>query len=491
MPNPFYNASGTPITSSQGYSAVIRAEFAAIAAGFALMPATLTANKAVVVNSGGTALTVSTGDLVLNGSLTVSNNLTLTGTNGASINFGAGGTVLYTSSTYVVSVAGTANEITSVNVAGAVTLSLPAALTFTGKTVTGGTFASPTISGTVAGAHTYSGALTLSAALTYGGVTLSNAVTGTGPMVLGTAPALTNPTVGTQTAQDNSTKGASTAYVDRAAVNANVLINGDFRINTRVYVSAAALAAGIYGHDRWKGGASGGTYSFTQLASSTQITIAASKSLIQVVKDKNVGYAAYVLSWTGTATARYAVNGATPSGNFAVSPILISGQTPGSTMSVEFTGANAVGTSAVATNTGTLSNVKLEAGIVATAFVSDDYAVLVQKCRAYCRKPVFVVGAIIASGWSTTGTSGIIPISLGSDEMQAIPNITIVAPGTGVNQLAILDGASVVNSGGLSSASVSLTGFYLNYTGGSYVIGQGSGLYSQSGGFAYTAEAEL
>ena len=45
-------------------------------------------------------------------------------------------------------ITGTANEITSTNgdgVAGNPTLSLPAALTFTGKTVTGGTFATPTI----------------------------------------------------------------------------------------------------------------------------------------------------------------------------------------------------------------------------------------------------------------------------------------------------------------------------------------------------------
>lgn len=52
---------------------------------------------------------------------------------------------------------GTANEITVTNgtgVSGNPTYSLPAALTFTGKTVTGGTFASPALSGTVTGANT-------------------------------------------------------------------------------------------------------------------------------------------------------------------------------------------------------------------------------------------------------------------------------------------------------------------------------------------------
>ena len=59
----------------------------------------------------------------------------------------------------------------------------------------------------------------------------------------------------------------------------NLLIDAGFTINQRAYVSAATLASGAYGHDRWKAGASGGDYSFTQLASNTQITIASGKSL--------------------------------------------------------------------------------------------------------------------------------------------------------------------------------------------------------------------
>src|SRR3990167_6871418 len=45
----------------------------------------------------------------------------------------------------VSSIAGTANEITVTPTTGDSVVSLPAALTFTGKTVTGGTFNSPTI----------------------------------------------------------------------------------------------------------------------------------------------------------------------------------------------------------------------------------------------------------------------------------------------------------------------------------------------------------
>lgn len=63
-------------------------------------------------------------------------------------------------------------------------------LTVTGATITGLTAAS-VATGTFPGVYTVTGALTLSAALTYGGVTLSNAVTGTGNMVLSAGPTFT------------------------------------------------------------------------------------------------------------------------------------------------------------------------------------------------------------------------------------------------------------------------------------------------------------
>lgn len=79
------------------------------------------------------------------------------------------------------SVAGTANEITVTNgdgVSGNPTISIPAALTFAGKTVTGGTFSGITLSGTIAGTPTFSGAIGFSSV-----VTVATAGTNT-PLVL-------------------------------------------------------------------------------------------------------------------------------------------------------------------------------------------------------------------------------------------------------------------------------------------------------------------
>ena len=71
-------------------------------------------------------------------------------------------------------ITGTANEITVANgngVSANPTFSLPSALTFTGKTVTGGTFSGITLSGTIAGSVTYSGSSTYSGANVFSGNT--------------------------------------------------------------------------------------------------------------------------------------------------------------------------------------------------------------------------------------------------------------------------------------------------------------------------------
>jgi hypothetical protein len=237
------------------------------------------------------------------------------------------------------------------------------------------------------------------------------------------SPALTGtPTAPTATAGTNTTQLATTAFVlanatgtgavrydvaqgltaaqqkqARANIGSddlNVLINSDFRINQRAYSSGAALAAGAYGHDRWKAGAAGGDYTFSPLFSSTTVTIATGKTLIQVVDAPNVEGGTYVLSWTGTAQARAGVNSATPSGSYAAGPLVITGQTAGTVMSVEF-------------NAGTLGKVKLEVGSVPTPFVMREYSSELMRCYSYYyRSPNggTLRGGGLAGGLITTTT---------------------------------------------------------------------------------------
>ena len=124
MTNPFYNPSGTPGTGTIGSSAAVRAEFDLIADGFDLLPPTLTANKAVIINSAGTGMTVTTGSLALAGNFTTT---------------GAFNTTL---------VAGATVSITLPIVSGLTLATLTGTETLTNKTLTSPTITSPTISGT-------------------------------------------------------------------------------------------------------------------------------------------------------------------------------------------------------------------------------------------------------------------------------------------------------------------------------------------------------
>lgn len=207
--------------------------------------------------------------------------------------------------------------------------------------------------------------------------TITNALALKAPLA---SPVLTGtPTAPTLSGSDNSTKLATTAMVQAAlasigVMGKNLVINGEFRVNQRAYVSAAALAAGSYGHDRWKAGAGGGDYSFTQLVSSTQITIAASKTLMQVIAGENIRGGNYALSWAGTAQARVGINGAAPAGAYAASPILLTGVNAAQNVTLEF------GNGAAA---GTLQDVQFEPGIKANAFEHRPYGIEELLCLRY------------------------------------------------------------------------------------------------------------
>jgi hypothetical protein len=173
----------------------------------------------------------------------------------------------------------------------------------------------------------------------------------------------------------------------------NLLINAVPNINQRVYVSGSVLAAGSYGHDRWKAGASGGDYTFAPWPTSIGLTILSGKSLIQVVEDKSVFGGQYVLSWSGTCQARYGVNSATPSGAYASSPIVISGQLAGTTMSVEF-------------NTGTLAFAQLElAAADPTDFEVRHFAKELLLCQRYFWK-TFPYATAVAQNAGNVGVIG-------------------------------------------------------------------------------------
>lgn len=142
----------------------------------------------------------------------------------------------------------------------------------------------------------------------------------------------------------------------------NAIINGNFAVNQRAVSGTVTLAAGAYGHDRWKAGASGCTYTFATANNITTLTISAG-SLIQVIEGNNLFTGTYTLSWTGTAQGK--IGG----GSYASSGVT---GTPagGSNLNIEF-------------NTGTLSLVQFEPGSVATPFERRPYGQELALCQRY------------------------------------------------------------------------------------------------------------
>ena len=83
----------------------------------------------------------------------------------------------------------------------------------------------------------------------------------------------------------------------------NKIINGLLNINQREVTGTVVLTVGEYGHDRYKAGAGGCTYTFSTVANVTIITITAG-SLIQVVEGLNLQSGIHILSWSGTSQCR-------------------------------------------------------------------------------------------------------------------------------------------------------------------------------------------
>lgn len=143
----------------------------------------------------------------------------------------------------------------------------------------------------------------------------------------------------------------------------NKIINGAFAINQRAYVSGTATTAGQYTLDRWKVSGTGGI-TFSTVNNKTTVTIPTGQTLQQVIEGLNLATGTYVLSWEGTAQGRIA------GGSYGASGTVTASITGGTNTTIEF-------------NTGTVANVQLEAGSVATPFEHRPYGAELALCQMY------------------------------------------------------------------------------------------------------------
>ena len=193
----------------------------------------------------------------------------------------------------------------------------------------------------------------------------------------------------------------------------NWIINGSFSVNQRQVTGSVVLATNVYGHDRWKGGASGCSYTFAKSLGKTTLTISAG-SLIQPIEGNNLQAGNVTLAWEGSAQAQ--IDG----GGYASSPITTS-IAGGTNVLVEF-------------GTGTVTNIRLVYGdaIPNWLTIDENDAETLTKCLRYtrreettgqagvCQSTTDVNLAFPCSGMRTTPT----PTLIGSG------NVTVVATTT-------------------------------------------------------------
>lgn len=167
----------------------------------------------------------------------------------------------------------------------------------------------------------------------------------------------------TTTASNSEKQLARSALGVSESGQKNKIINGIFAINQRAVSGTVNLSANAYGHDRFKAGSAGCSYTFSTAGGVTTITIA-SGTLTQVVEGVNIKSGAHVLSWSGTAQGR--INGGTYGASGTVKATL----TNGTNATIEF-------------NAGTLTMVQLEFGETATGYDYRHYLTELNLCQHY------------------------------------------------------------------------------------------------------------
>lgn len=215
----------------------------------------------------------------------------------------------------------------------------------------------------------------------------------------------------------------------------NWLINNNFSVNQRAVSGTVVLAPLAYGHDRWKAGVSGCTYTFSTTAGVTTINITAG-SLRQFVEGASVRSGNVTLSWQGTS------QGSIAGGSLAASPV--NGTATGGThLLVEF-------------GIGTLRLPQLEVGLVATPPEIKPIGDESNLCRRYYRVSTQTYTGLMPSSNSSTRQ---LNIDLGI-EMRAAPTVALIGPSATPSSLvSTVNGFRTVWTAGDTTTIVSISGF--------------------------------
>ena len=255
-----------------------------------------------------------------------------------------------------------------------------------------------------------------------------------------------------------------------ASSSVNLLLNSNFALNQRAYVSAANLASGTYGFDRWKSNFTNTTLTFTASTQGQSLTINSGGGLQQIIEQGLVPSGTYTLSWTGTATARVYNSGGTPP-SYAASPVTFTADGTANVV-VEFTASGA---------TKTVSKVQFNAGTgttwsLATPTLQSELAA----CQRYYQRYNFPTAT---GGGTNVGTA----VNTTIFDTLIIPPVAFRVAPTAIDSLTLSmfypPAGGQYNTGAFTIASFSTTNHIdIRYTHGSAVFTAGMGGYLTSSG---------
>ena len=266
------------------------------------------------------------------------------------------------------------------------------------------------------------------------------------------------------------------------AISQNLLINGDFLINQRVF-TGGALGAGQYGFDRWKAGASGATLSRSGLI----VTLGAG-SISQVIEPALFGE-------ISLASRTLTLSAATLSGGTIAVSLGSASGTLGASQSLTLTlGSSDTGNLtlalSIAAGTPAFSRFRLEIGAVATSWTARPATIEMILCQRYFETSVpagqspatyapgpgngSIYAAATTSGGSVTQLRYLVPKRIS-------PTVTIRDGAANANKISVYNGAWVNNYAFTGALGATDKGLSLQQN--------NANVYNIS--FDFTADAEL
>lgn len=217
----------------------------------------------------------------------------------------------------------------------------------------------------------------------------------------------------------------------------NRIINGNFRVNQRGYVSGAATSgANQYTLDRWRVVTSGQNLTFAASGNGFQVTAPAG-GIEQVIEGANVEGGQYTISWVGTATCTINGTPATNGGTYTL--------TAGVNQTVRF-------------SAGTVSLVQLEPGDSKTSFDHRPIDVELAACQRYYESGSVTVDVYCSAGSVSQSRIGF------AVAKRVAPTISQVATASGPYAGATLASSDISTSGFSSGRSGWIASNQASYT---------------------------